>query len=112
MSTAPASFSTTGAVDPDERIVEEVHCIECGVPISAIPSWYANVNVRFTCDTCRQKSPRLGQPVPASLADGDGPRNTDGALGVDVDPDLAVDDVEIDDTDTEIDDADAETEEE
>ena len=110
MSTAPASFSTTGAVDPDERIVEEVHCIECGVPISAIPSWYANVNVRFTCDTCRQKSPRLGQPAPASLSDGDGPRSTDGALGVDIDPDLAVDDVEIDDA--EIDDADAETEEE
>lgn len=96
---------TTGAVDPDERIVEEVHCIECGVPISAIPSWYANVNVRFTCDNCRQKSPRPGQPS-AALVDGDGVRSTDDAL--ETDPDIAVDDVDIDDT--EIDDTDAETE--
>jgi len=109
MSTTAATVLNTGAVDPDERIVEEVHCIECGVPISAIPSWYANVNVKFTCDTCRQKSPRLGQPAPASLADGDSPRG-DGALGVDIDPDLAVDDVDVDDTES--DDTDAETEEE
>jgi hypothetical protein len=110
MSTTAATVLNTGAVDPDERIVEEVHCIECGVPISAIPSWYANVNVKFTCDTCRQKSPRLGQPAPASLADGDSPRGADGALGVDIDPDLAVDDVDVDDTES--DDTDAETEEE
>ncbi|MBC8102773.1 MAG: hypothetical protein H7Z41_09325 [Cytophagales bacterium] len=108
MSTAPASVLTTGGVDPDERIVEEVHCIECGVPISAIPSWYANVNVRFTCDTCRQKSPRLGQPVAA--ADSDGPRSTDGAIGLDADPDLAIDDAEIDDAELGVDDTEAEAE--
>jgi hypothetical protein len=100
-----ATLNTSG-VDPDERIVEEVHCVECGVPISAIPSWYANVNVRFTCDTCRQKSPRLGQPAPASLTDGEGARSSD----IDLDPELAGDDVEIDDA--EMDDADAEVEEE
>ena len=107
MSTATLN---TGAVDPDERIVEEVHCIECGVPISAIPSWYANVNVKFTCDNCRQKSPRPGQSASA-LVDGDGVRSTDGALG-DTDPDLAVDDVDIDDAEIDDTDAEAETEEE
>lgn len=45
--------------EPIERNVEEVHCAECGVPMSSIPNWYANVKVRFTCDACRQKSPRL-----------------------------------------------------
>ena len=29
-----------------------------------IPSWYASVNVKFTCDNCRQKSPRLS-PIPS-----------------------------------------------
>ena len=53
-------------VDPDEKVVEEVHCVDCGAPIPAIPAWYAQVRVRFTCDTCRQKSPRLSA-LPTTL---------------------------------------------
>ncbi len=55
MPTAAANL----AVDPDEKQVEEVRCSECNKPISAIPNWYAQVRVNFTCDACRQKSPRL-----------------------------------------------------
>ena len=55
----------TLTVDPDEKNVEEVHCSECNTPIPAIPNWYAQVRVNFTCDACRQKSPRLTAAVPA-----------------------------------------------
>ena len=54
----------TLTVDPDEKNVEEVHCSECNTPIPAIPNWYAQVRVNFTCDACRQKSPRLAAPAP------------------------------------------------
>jgi hypothetical protein len=85
----------------DERIVEEVHCTECNVPIPSIPGWYASVNVRFTCDACRQKSGRsiaaLAPPeVETSRSSSDGDSDNDPALD------------EIDDADIELDDADAE----
>jgi hypothetical protein len=89
--------------DPDERVVEEVHCSECGVPIPAIPGWYAQVNVRFTCDTCRQKSPKLAAPVPS--ADIESPR---GALADgDSDSEPALDDIDVDDLGLDEADADA-----
>ena len=93
------TFTISPAVDPDERAVEEVHCIECGAPISSIPNWYATVNVRFTCDTCRQKSPRLGQSSAAAPSAIAGDSETTGESGIlgDADPDLALDDVEIED---------------
>ncbi len=87
-------------VEPDERVVEEVHCSECGLPISTIPNWYANVHVKFTCDLCRQKSPRLAASVAAdtesaraSSTDGDG--ESEPALD-----EIEVDDIEIDDADS------------
>ena len=66
MPTAAANL----AVDPDEKHVEEAHCSECNKPISAIPNWYAQVRVKFTCDACRQKSPRLATAPPAFAAGG------------------------------------------
>jgi hypothetical protein len=81
------------------------------VPISSIPTWYAGVHVKFMCETCRQKSPRLGQPTAAAGGDGDGSVREVGALG-DVDPDLAIDDPELeDDTDLGLDEADEAAEE-
>jgi|GEM_PF-987123 hypothetical protein len=84
MSTTAAATANpnVGAVDPDEKVVEEVHCAECGVPMTAIPNWYATVRVKFTCDTCRTKSPRgvASAPVPvAPVVD------TDSAVDVDLD---------------------------
>ena len=39
-------------------VYEVNHCSECGKPIRSVPTWLANVQVRFNCDTCRQKHPR------------------------------------------------------
>jgi hypothetical protein len=92
--------------EPDERIVEEVHCSECGVPIPAIPGWYAAVNVRFTCDTCRQKSPKLAAPVPAAVVDTPRAALVDG----DGENEPALDDIDVEDLGLEDADADADAE--
>jgi len=91
----------------DERIVEEAHCTDCGVPITSIPGWYASVNVRFTCDSCRQKAGRSTAHAAPEL---DLPRATSGGVA---DPETeaaepAID--EIDDVDLEIEDAEPEAE--
>lgn len=39
-------------------VYEVVHCAECGKPIKSVPSWLASVDVKFTCEACRQKHPR------------------------------------------------------
>ena len=85
MSTATANL----AVDPDEKHVEEAHCSECNKPIAAIPNWYAQVRVKFTCDACRQKSPRLATAPPAFAAGG--PAVAVAAPVIVGDPDAALD---------------------
>ena len=40
---------------------EVVYCSDCKKPVKSVPSWLAGVNVRFTCESCRQKHPR-GMP--------------------------------------------------
>jgi hypothetical protein len=88
-------------VEPDERVVEEVHCSECGLPISTIPNWYANVHVKFTCDLCRQKSPRLAAAVTATETEAArASQDGDGEIEPAID-EIEVDDIEIDDADTE-----------
>ena len=98
LNTRNMTNAASGATDePEELAVEEVHCSECNAPMSAIPSWYANVRVKFACDACRQKSPRLTAAVPplegvtrseASALDED-------AEAVAEDADAETDDVEI-----------------
>lgn len=39
-------------------IYEVVYCSDCKKPIKSVPSWLADVNVRFSCESCRQKHPR------------------------------------------------------
>ena len=39
-------------------VYEVVHCAECGKPIKSVPSWLAGVDVKFSCEACRQKHPR------------------------------------------------------
>jgi hypothetical protein len=103
-----STTTNTSVIDPEERAVEEAHCSECGVPISAIPSWYANVAVRFTCDNCRQKSPKLTPGLPAAAADVEAPRAT--AIDPDAEVEPALDDIDIDEVEIEDADADAELE--
>jgi len=39
-------------------IYDVVYCSDCKKPIRSVPVWLAGVNVRFTCESCRQKHPR------------------------------------------------------
>lgn len=100
----PATAAPT--LEVDERAVEEVHCSECGMPISAIPAWYANVNVKFTCDSCRQKSPRLSPTLPSAEA-AETPRVA-GSIDSELDAEPALEDIDVDDLEIELDDAEAE----
>jgi hypothetical protein len=63
-------------------VYEVVHCSECGKPIRSAPSWLADVEVRFNCDSCRQKHPRPFSAVDvvspsAGLVDRDGDESGD-----------------------------------
>ncbi len=42
-----------------DMTLNEVSCFECGKPISCIPAWLANATVKFQCEECRQKHPRV-----------------------------------------------------
>lgn len=81
--TTPATTGAATTAEPPERVVEEVHCVDCGAPMSSIPGWYAAVAVKFSCDACRQKSPRLA--AAAAL-----PAASTAAAAVDVEPRAAV----------------------
>ncbi len=62
---------------------EVVYCADCKKPIKSVPSWLAGVNVRFTCETCRQKHPRgvVGfDAVPAPRLAGDPELEVDGII--------------------------------
>ena len=93
--------ATTATLDPDEKFVEEAHCSECNKPIPAIPNWYAQVRVKFTCDDCRQKSPRLVAAAlpPAAVA----VEETTPVAGVSDDGEPAIDDVIDPELDAELD---------
>ena len=43
----------------EELTLNEASCCECGKPISTIPSWLADAKVKFQCEECRQKHPRI-----------------------------------------------------
>jgi hypothetical protein len=43
----------------EDMTLTEVHCFECAKPISSIPPWLAGASVKFQCEECRQKHPRV-----------------------------------------------------
>jgi hypothetical protein len=43
----------------DDMTINEVSCFECNKPISSIPPWMAGASVKFQCEECRQKHPRV-----------------------------------------------------
>jgi hypothetical protein len=43
----------------DDTTINEVSCFECNKPISSIPAWLAGASVKFQCEECRQKHPRV-----------------------------------------------------
>ena len=42
-----------------ELDLHEAACSECNKPISTIPLWLADAKVKFQCEECRQKHPRV-----------------------------------------------------
>jgi hypothetical protein len=44
-------------------VYETVYCSECSKPVKAVPAWLATVDVRFSCESCRQKHPKAYAPV-------------------------------------------------
>lgn len=92
MLTKPTTTATT-TIDPDERPVEEVHCYFTGVPIPAIPSWYANVKVKFYSDVAK-KNAGIGLPA---LSDLDSTRLRESAVDGEENEDGNEDEIELDD---------------
>jgi hypothetical protein len=43
----------------EDMTLNEVRCCECNKPIPTIPQWLSGVKVKFQCDDCRQKQPRV-----------------------------------------------------
>ena len=43
----------------EDTTLSEVTCFECGKPISSVPPWLAGAKVKFQCEECRQKHPRV-----------------------------------------------------
>lgn len=77
----------------DERPVEEVRCAETGVPLTAIPAWYATVNVKFVSNAAKKASANYN-----NLLAGD----VDGRAAVsDPDAEPALEDLEIDELELE-----------
>jgi len=81
-------------------IYEVVYCADCKKPLKSVPVWLASVNVRFSCDSCRQRHPRaaLGYDAPSATevaADDDVVADTteivdDEPVGAEIDPEDAV----------------------
>ena len=42
-----------------EQELQEASCKECGKPVPTIPLWLADAKVKFQCEECRQKHPRV-----------------------------------------------------
>lgn len=43
----------------EDLALNEVRCYECNKPMPSIPAWLAKVNVKFQCEECRQRHPRV-----------------------------------------------------
>ncbi len=43
----------------EDMTLNEVRCCECDKPIPTIPQWLSGVKVKFQCEECRQKHPRV-----------------------------------------------------
>ena len=104
MLTKPTTTATS-TVDPEERPVEEVHCCYTGVPIPAIPSWYANVKVNFYSEAAK-KSAGIGLP---SISDLDSTRLRESAVEGEEgeESEIGEDEIELDDIEIDMDDNDS-----
>lgn len=93
------SNQTVDLLDADEQEVKEVRCSVTGIPISTIPSWYAQVNVNFVSDHARSKSSAAAAQanyLRIAELDKDEEEETEEAdeIGLDDIEDIAVDDIQ------------------
>lgn len=88
----------TVASTDDEHDVQEVRCSVSGMPIPAIPLWYADVKVNFVSDAARSKTGMTtGRAAEIVEEDEEEEETEDGDISLeDVDEDIAADDVEMD----------------
>src|SRR5260221_216815 len=56
---APVRFRECHRMVLEDLSLNEAACCECRKPISTIPSWLAGAKVKFQCEECRQKHPRI-----------------------------------------------------
>ena len=78
----------------DDLTLSEVSCSECRKPISIIPTWLAGAKVKFQCEECRQKHPRI-----PGMADIDPRRGLHAAE--EVEPEEVVEEVDEEEADEE-----------
>jgi hypothetical protein len=94
-----AKESTPVASIDDEHDVQEVRCSVSGMPIPAIPLWYADVKVNFVSDAARSKTGmttgRTADLVEEEEEEEEEAEDGDISLE-DVDQDIAADEVEMD----------------
>lgn len=79
----------------DERPVEEVRCSETGIPLTAIPAWYATVNVKFVSNAAKKSAASYQNALLAAELEGRA------GGGIDGDAEPALDDIEIDELELE-----------
>ena len=91
---------TAVAPAEDEHDVHEVRCSVSGMPISAIPLWYADVKVNFVSDAARTKSGLVTRSTDVVEEEDEEEEETEEAEGdislEDVDQDIAAEEVEMD----------------
>ena len=93
------------ATPDDEHDVHEVRCSVSGMPIPAIPLWYADVKVNFVSDAARTKTGmttgHTSDLVEEEEDEEEEAEDTEGDISLeDVDEGIAADEVEIDLGDT------------
>ncbi len=87
---APVRFRECFRMVLEDLSLNEATCSECRKPISTIPSWLAGAHVKFQCEECRQKHPRI-----PGMADID-PRRSLAAHDEPADPEDVVEEVDED----------------
>lgn len=93
-----AKESTPVASIDEEHDVQEVRCSVSGMPIPAIPLWYADVKVNFVSDAARTKTGMTtGRTADLVEEEEEETEDAEGDISLeDVDEEIAADEVEMD----------------
>ncbi len=95
----PRESVAVAATPEEERDVHEVRCSVSGMPIPAIPLWYADVRVRFVSDASRTRSgaARLAEVAEEEPEEEEETEEPDAELSLeDASEELVIDGIELD----------------